>query len=181
MENVLLDSAGIAAKMESLADDLATALEQAGPPAELAIIGIKSRGDLLANRLIQLLSSRGLCDVEHGALDITFYRDDLHRQGGRKPLRITELPDSLDGKLIVLVDDVLQTGRSVRAALDALVDFGRPRAIRLAVLIDRGGREFPIQADYVGMKVDVPDDARVRLDLGEDVEAEQVVEWRDHA
>jgi len=122
--------------------------------ASIGVIGIRSRGDVLAARLIGLLERDGLANVAHGALDITLYRDDLAEKGPAAILQKTEIDFDIDGRYIILVDDVLYTGRSVRAALDALVDLGRPIAIRLAVLVDRPGRELPIQADFVGVKVE---------------------------
>jgi pyrimidine operon attenuation protein / uracil phosphoribosyltransferase len=119
---------------------------------ELALVGIRSRGEHLARRLarqLQRISGRAL---PTGALDITLYRDDLMRQpvGPQPVVRSTEIPFPVDGRIILLVDDVLYTGRTVRAALDALIDLGRPQAIQLVVLVDRGHRELPIKADYVG-------------------------------
>jgi pyrimidine operon attenuation protein/uracil phosphoribosyltransferase len=103
----------------------------------------------------------------HGVLDITFYRDDLSRLRGAPMVRATEIDFDLDDAWVLLVDDVLQTGRSVRAALDALHDFGRPKAIRLAVLIDRGGRDLPIAADFIGQKLTAPADSRIQVKLKE--------------
>jgi pyrimidine operon attenuation protein / uracil phosphoribosyltransferase len=119
---------------------------------ELAIVGIRSRGEHLARRLADRLQEIAGQRVPCGALDITLYRDDLMRQPvGPQPLvRRTDIAFSIDDRIILLVDDVLYTGRTVRAALDALIDFGRPRAIQLIVLVDRGHRELPIKADYVG-------------------------------
>jgi pyrimidine operon attenuation protein/uracil phosphoribosyltransferase len=119
---------------------------------EIALVGIRTRGVPLARRLARALKEINGDDVPTGALDITLYRDDLMRQPvGPQPLvRRTEIPFSIDDRKILLVDDVLYTGRTVRAALDALIDFGRPRAIQLIVLVDRGHRELPIKADYVG-------------------------------
>ena len=119
---------------------------------EIALVGIRSRGEHLARRLAARLSSITGTTVPTGALDITLYRDDLMRQPvGPQPLvRKTDIPFSIDDRIILLVDDVLYTGRTVRAALDALIDFGRPQAIQLVVLVDRGHRELPIKADYVG-------------------------------
>jgi pyrimidine operon attenuation protein/uracil phosphoribosyltransferase len=119
---------------------------------EIAIVGIRSRGEHLARRLAERLAAIAGHPVPTGALDITLYRDDLMRQAvGPQPLvRKTDIPFSIDDRVILLVDDVLYTGRTVRAALDALIDFGRPQAIQLVVLVDRGHRELPIKADYVG-------------------------------
>lgn len=122
---------------------------------ELALIGVRSRGVPLARRVAQHLAAITGHDVPTGVLDITLYRDDLMRQvvGPQPIVRRTEIPFSIDARTIVLVDDVLYTGRTTRAALDALTDFGRPRAIQLLVLVDRGHRELPIKADYVGRNI----------------------------
>ena len=133
----------------------------------LAVIGIRTRGEVLSQRIVQWLRAERTSRIDHGVLDITFYRDDLSMRKGMPLVRATEIDFDLDGKVVLLIDDVLQTGRSVRAALDALTDFGRPKAIRLGVLIDRGGRELPIAADFVGRRVKVPDGQRVQLKLEE--------------
>jgi pyrimidine operon attenuation protein/uracil phosphoribosyltransferase len=119
---------------------------------ELALVGIRTRGVPLARRIARSIHGIHGHQVPTGALDITLYRDDLMRMPvGPQPLvRKTEIPFSIDDKRILLVDDVLYTGRTIRAALDALIDFGRPRSIQLVVLVDRGHRELPIKADYVG-------------------------------
>jgi pyrimidine operon attenuation protein/uracil phosphoribosyltransferase len=122
---------------------------------DLAIVGIRERGVPLARRISAELERIAGKSVPTGALDITLYRDDLMRQAvGPQPLvRSTDILFDIDNRVIVLVDDVLYTGRTIRAALDALIDFGRPRAIQLVVLVDRGHRELPIKADYVGKNV----------------------------
>jgi pyrimidine operon attenuation protein / uracil phosphoribosyltransferase len=122
---------------------------------DVALVGIRTRGVPLARRLAKLLKEINGDSVQTGALDITLYRDDLMRSPvGPQPLvRRTEIPFSIDNRRILLVDDVLYTGRTIRAALDALIDFGRPRAIQLVVLVDRGHRELPIKADYVGKNI----------------------------
>jgi pyrimidine operon attenuation protein/uracil phosphoribosyltransferase len=122
---------------------------------DLALVGIRERGVPLARRIAVELNRISNTDVPTGALDITLYRDDLMRQAvGPQPLvRSTDIPFDIDNRVILLVDDVLYTGRTIRAALDALIDFGRPRAIQLVVLVDRGHRELPIKADYVGKNV----------------------------
>jgi len=121
----------------------------------LALVGVRTRGVPLARRLAARLQEITGRDVPTGALDITLYRDDLmHNPVGPQPVvRSTEIPFSIDSRVIVLVDDVLYTGRTVRAALDELIDFGRPKAIQLVVMVDRGHRELPIKADYVGKNV----------------------------
>ncbi|MDY7009520.1 MAG: bifunctional pyr operon transcriptional regulator/uracil phosphoribosyltransferase PyrR, partial [Planctomycetota bacterium] len=121
----------------------------------------------LARRIVERLRAGRDEPVDYGVLDITFYRDDLSLRKGMPLVRATEINFDLDGKIVLLVDDVLHTGRSVRAAMDALVDFGRPEAIRLAVLIDRGRRELPIAADYIGATVKAPAKARVQVHLKE--------------
>ena len=122
---------------------------------EIAIVGIRERGVPLARRLARRLHEITGHEVPTGALDITLYRDDLmrHAVGPQPVVRSTDILFDIDDRLILLVDDVLYTGRTIRAALDALIDFGRPKAIQLAVLIDRGHRELPIKADYVGKNV----------------------------
>jgi pyrimidine operon attenuation protein/uracil phosphoribosyltransferase len=127
-------------------------LERNRGAGELALVGIRTRGVPIARRLARALREINGHDVPTGALDITLYRDDLMRTAvGPQPLiRKTEIPFSIDDRKILLVDDVLYTGRTIRAALDALIDFGRPRAIQLVVMVDRGHRELPIKADYVG-------------------------------
>jgi len=134
----------------------------------IAVIGIRTRGETLARRIVDRLARRmPKLAVNHGILDITFYRDDLSRRRGAPLVRATEIDFDIDDTWLLLVDDVLQTGRSIRAAMDALHDFGRPSVIRLAVLVDRGGRELPIAADFVGRKVKAPAGARVQVKLRE--------------
>ncbi len=133
--------------------------------SQLAIVGIRARGDVLAARLRDALRVIDGREVPLGSLDITLYRDDLTRIGYSPTVHRTDIPFSVDDRVVVLVDDVLFTGRTIRAAMDALVDYGRPRAIRLAVLVDRGHRELPIRADFVGKNIAtaIGDDVRVRL------------------
>jgi pyrimidine operon attenuation protein/uracil phosphoribosyltransferase len=135
----------------------------------VALVGVRSRGVPLARRIAAVLTGVTGDEVPTGALDITLYRDDLMRTAvGPQPLvRKTEIPFSIDDRTIVLVDDVLYTGRTTRAALDALIDFGRPRAIQLVVLVDRGHRELPIKADYVGKNVPTSRKESVQVHLQE--------------
>jgi len=133
----------------------------------LVIVGIQRRGVQLADRIVAMINERHGGMVPRGALDITLYRDDLQTVGPRPVVGPTVLPMHLDGKRVVIVDDVLYTGRTVRAALDELADFGRPARIALAVLVDRGGRELPIHADVVGKKVDVGRTGRVDVQVAE--------------
>ena len=144
---------------------------------DLALVGIRTRGVHLARRLAQSLKEITGHSVPTGALDITLYRDDLMRNAvGPQPLvRRTEIPFSIDTKTILLVDDVLYTGRTTRAALDALIDFGRPRGIQLIVLVDRGHRELPIKADYVGKNLPTAADESVQVRLQETDGQDEVV------
>ena len=133
--------------------------------SQLAIVGIRSRGDVLAARLRDAIRTNENVGVPLGSLDITLYRDDLTRIGYAPIVRESALDFSLDDKVVVLVDDVLFTGRTIRAAMDAVVDYGRPRAIRLAVLVDRGHRELPIRADFVGKNVPTKPTDEIRVHL----------------
>jgi pyrimidine operon attenuation protein/uracil phosphoribosyltransferase len=136
---------------------------------ELALVGIRTRGVPMAKRLAKNLLSITGREIPTGALDITLYRDDLMRNpvGPQPVLRRTEIPFSIDNRRILLVDDVLYTGRTIRAALDALIDFGRPLAIQLIVLVDRGHRELPIKADYVGKNLPTSSQESVQVRLEE--------------
>ena len=151
----------------------------------VALVGVRSRGVPLARRIAQALKTITGDDVPTGALDITLYRDDLMRsQVGPQPLvRKTEIPFSIDDRTIILVDDVLFTGRTTRAALDALIDFGRPRAIQLVVLVDRGHRELPIKADYVGKNIPTAstESVQVRLHELDGVNQDEVIVERQEA
>ena len=144
---------------------------------ELALIGIRSRGVPLARRLSATIHDISGHDVPTGALDITLYRDDLMRHAiGAQPLvRSTEIPFTIDNKRILLVDDVLYTGRTIRAALDALIEFGRPKSIQLVVLVDRGHRELPIKADYVGKNLPTSPGESVQVCLQESDNRDEVV------
>jgi pyrimidine operon attenuation protein/uracil phosphoribosyltransferase len=133
----------------------------------LVLVGIQRRGVPLAQRLAVAIAEHEGVTLPVGALDITFYRDDLSLVAQQPIVKGTTIPVDLNGKTLVLVDDVLFTGRTIRAAMDALVDFGRPRAIRLAVLVDRGHRELPIRADHVGKNVPTARDELVKVHLAE--------------
>ena len=159
--------------IEQLAAKIAAAF---GPGEPLNIIGVRTRGETLAQRLTAILESRGFTAIGRGVLDITMYRDDLSSKGPAPMPRPTEIDIPLDDIPMLLVDDVLFTGRSTRAALNALVDFGRPGLIRLAVLVDRSGRELPIQSDFTGLTIgDVPPDHRVNVHLTETDGKDEIV------
>jgi pyrimidine operon attenuation protein/uracil phosphoribosyltransferase len=142
-------------------------LDLAARPQDLVLIGIQRRGVELAERIARLIEEEEGVVVPRGALDITLYRDDLETVGTRPVVGETHLPGDLTGKHAVIVDDVLYTGRTIRAALDELVDFGRPQRISLCVLVDRGGRELPIQADIVGKAIRTAPGDRVDVKITE--------------
>jgi len=142
---------------------------------DLVLLGIPTRGVLLAERIGAILESLVPGSCATGALDVTMYRDDLSRQPTRTPSPTSVPPGGIDGKTVVLVDDVLYSGRTIRAALDALNDLGRPRAVRLAVLVDRGHRELPIRADFVGKNLPSAAAERINVRLAE-VDGDDVVE-----
>lgn len=141
----------------------------------VALVGIRARGVPLAQRLAQAIAETESREVPVGTLDITLYRDDFAIRSDRPVVRRTEIPFPVDGLTIVLVDDVLYTGRTVRAALDALIDLGRPRRIQLAVLVDRGHRELPIRADFVGKNVPTARDEEIVVRLEETDGVDEVV------
>jgi pyrimidine operon attenuation protein/uracil phosphoribosyltransferase len=146
-KKIVMDAEGIDRCLTRIASEI---LEKNKGSVDLALVGIRTGGVFLAERLRKKISRIEGRDIPFGILDITLYRDDLSSTRRKPRLGKTDIPFSLDGKKVVLVDDVLFTGRTIRAAMDALIDFGRPKMIQLAVLIDRGHRELPIRADYVG-------------------------------
>ncbi len=170
----ILNTEQITQAVNDLADKIC---KEASNGVQVAAIGIRSRGEVLAQRLTHVLTEKLGREVLNGTLDITLYRDDLnsHSADAQPQVRTTEIGFNIDDKLVILVDDVLFTGRSVRAALDALIDLGRPKAIRLAVLVERSGRELPIQADYTGYIADVEPDSHVQVNLIESDGVDQVV------
>jgi pyrimidine operon attenuation protein/uracil phosphoribosyltransferase len=161
---VVMDADRIGRTLTRIAHEI---LERNRAVEELAIVGIRTRGVPLARRLALAVRDIRHHEVPTGALDITLYRDDLmrHAVGPQPIVRLTEIPFSIDDKRILLVDDVLYTGRTIRAALDALIDFGRPKAIQLVVLVDRGHRELPIKADYVGKNLPTSAQQSVQVHL----------------
>ena len=163
---VVMDADRISRSLARMAHEI---LERNRSLDTLALVGIRSRGVPIAARLARHLKELSGGDVPTGALDITLYRDDLMRHAvGPQPLiRRTEIPFSIDDRVILLVDDVLYTGRTIRAALDALIDFGRPSAIQLVALVDRGHRELPIRADYVGRNIPTSRQQSVQVRLME--------------
>ena len=149
MEPRILTAEDIAAGVERLA----SSIREKNPGKPLALVGIRSRGDEVAERVLTLLSEEDR-ELEFGVLDISLYRDDFEHLHENPSIQESDIPFPLEGAHVILVDDVLFTGRTIRAALDALSDYGRPGKVELAVLIDRGHREMPIQPDYVGISLD---------------------------
>jgi pyrimidine operon attenuation protein / uracil phosphoribosyltransferase len=162
--SVLLDARAVARTLTRMANEI---VELNDGTDGLLLVGIQRRGVQLADRIAAAIAASEGVTVPQGALDITLYRDDLQAVGARPVVGRTTLPLQLDGRRVVIVDDVLYTGRTIRAALDELTDFGRPARIALAVLVDRGGRELPIHADIVGKTVSVPRGGRVDVAVAE--------------
>jgi pyrimidine operon attenuation protein/uracil phosphoribosyltransferase len=168
----VLDEPGIERALTRIAHEI---LERAGGIDRLALVGIRTRGVSLARRIAGRLQAIEGATVPVGALDITLYRDDLGLKGEAPILRGTDIPFPVAGRTLILVDDVLFTGRTIRAALDAIMDLGRPRMIQLAVLIDRGHRELPIRPDYVGKNLPTSRREIVQVELREHDGQERVV------
>src|ERR687892_1614753 len=175
---VLLDSEAISRALSRIAHEI---IEGNADLGGVALVGIQTRGVPLAARLRRLVEERSGVELPLGALDITFHRDDVHvRDGARPPgrqpvVRATSVPFSLEGMTVVLVDDVLYTGRTIRAAIDALLDFGRPARVQLAVLVDRGHRELPIRPDYVGKNLPTARSERIQVELEETDGADRIL------
>ena len=172
MNKLVLDSSSIERAIVRMAHEI---LEKNKGIESLALVGIQTRGVILANRLEKALEAVAKAEVPVGILDINLYRDDLTKVSEQPIIHKTEINFDLDNKTIVLVDDVLYTGRTVRSALDALVDFGRPRKIELAVLIDRGHRELPIRADFVGKNIPTSEEEIVHVHFLESDKKEEVI------
>jgi pyrimidine operon attenuation protein/uracil phosphoribosyltransferase len=175
---ILLDAPGLERTLSRIAHEL---IERNADLEALALVGIHTRGVQLARRLRGLVGEKSGAEVDLGAVDITFHRDDVLVRSGGGPLhpqpvvRGTELDFPLEGKTVVLVDDVLFTGRTIRAAIDALLEYGRPARVQLAVLVDRGHRELPIRPDYVGKNIPTSLSERVRVELEETDGGDRVV------
>jgi pyrimidine operon attenuation protein/uracil phosphoribosyltransferase len=155
---LLLDPDSVERSLRRIAGEIA---ERAGGTDGLLLVGVRRGGIPIAKRLVSWLTELEQRKVPLGTVDITFYRDDAATRLPNPRIGPSEIPIPIDGRRVVLIDDVLFTGRTVRAALDALLDYGRPRCVELMVLVDRGGRELPIQADYVGKVIEVPPGNRV--------------------
>jgi pyrimidine operon attenuation protein / uracil phosphoribosyltransferase len=175
---VLLDGAQVARTLSRIAHEI---IERNDDLETVALVGIHTRGVPLAQRLRRLVEERSGVELEFGQLDITFHRDDVHVRSGSAPrraqplVRDTRLEFELEGRTVILVDDVLYTGRTIRAAIDALIEYGRPDRVQLAVLADRGHRELPIRPDYVGKNLPTGRGDRVQVELNEIDEIDRVV------
>ena len=175
---VLLDADALSRTLSRIAHEMI----EANPDLdEVALVGIQTRGVPLAQRLARLIEERAGAALDLGAVDITFYRDDVTVRGGEAPLapqplvRATQLDFPLDGRTVILVDDVLYTGRTIRAAIEALFDYGRPARVQLAVLVDRGHRELPIRPDYVGKNLPTSRGERIQVQVVEVDEIDAVL------
>ena len=177
-ERVLLDAEALQRTLHRIAHEI---IEANAELDRVALVGIHTRGVSLAHRLRRLIEEFSGVEVELGTVDITFYRDDVQVRGGEAPIhpqplvRATKLDFPLEGRTCVLVDDVLYTGRTIRAAIEALFDYGRPARVQLAVLVDRGHRELPIRPDYVGKNLPTAREERVQVQLVEIDEIDQVL------
>jgi pyrimidine operon attenuation protein/uracil phosphoribosyltransferase len=175
---VLLDAEQVARTLSRIAHEI---IERNDDLESVALVGIHTRGVPLAHRLRRLVEERSGVELELGQLDITFHRDDVHVRSGSAPrrpqpiVRDTRLEFELEGRTVILVDDVLYTGRTIRAAIDALIEYGRPDRVQLAVLADRGHRELPIRPDYVGKNLPTARGDRVQVELNEIDEIDRVV------
>jgi pyrimidine operon attenuation protein / uracil phosphoribosyltransferase len=176
--HLLLDDEAIRRTLTRIAHEI---IERNDDLETVALVGIQTRGVPLAQRLRRLIAERAGVEPPLGRLDVTFHRDDVHVRAGRAPwraqplVRDTKLDFDLEGRTVVLVDDVLFTGRTIRAAIDALFEFGRPERVQLAVLADRGHRELPIRPDYVGKNLPTGSDERIQVELVEVDEVDRVL------
>lgn len=171
-EKQIMDEEGIHRAIVRIAHEI---LEKNRGIRDLALVGIRTRGVYLTERLQKEIRSIENVEVPCGTLDITFYRDDLGEIGPHPEVKETVIPFGIEGKIVVLADDVLYTGRTVRSALNALMDYGRPKAIQLAVLVDRGHRELPIKADYVGKNIPTSSQEEVILRIKEKDGTDEVI------
>lgn len=164
MASKMYDSAWLGDCIRRLSDEI---MNNRTPKSDKALVGLRTRGAILADRLRTAIAGKHGRILPIGYLDATMYRDDLHRGAGLKPVVPSEIEFDINDKDIILVDDVFSTGRSVRAAMGAIFDYGRPASVRLCVMIDRGGHELPISPDFCGVRLEVPRGGFVRLKLSE--------------
>jgi pyrimidine operon attenuation protein / uracil phosphoribosyltransferase len=171
-EKTLLSSKDLERKTTRIVHEI---LEDNNDNNDIAIVGIKTRGEYLGRRIVEELNTIEKKEIPFGTLDITLYRDDLRNNLALPELKETNIPFNVENKTIILVDDVLFTGRTIRAAIDAIMDFGRPANIKLAVLVDRGLRELPIQADYIGLSIETVSSQKIKVFLKEKDKKDKVV------
>ena len=171
-EKTILNSKDLERKTSRIVHEI---LEDNNEIKNIAIIGLKTRGEYLGRRIAEKINKLERKKIPFGTLDITLYRDDLRNNLSLPELKETDIPFNVENKTIILVDDVLFTGRTIRAAIDAVMDFGRPGNIKLAVLIDRGLRELPIQADYVGLSIETASSQKIKVFLKEKDKKDKVV------
>lgn len=174
---LVLDAAAIERALKRIAHEI---IERNPDLSQIAIIGIPSRGVEIARRLGRLIAEFGGTPIETGTIDVSMHRDDLHTRKRIWPVSPTELPHELNGRTLILADDVLYSGRTIRAAMDAISSFGRPARIQLAVLVDRGHRELPIRADFVGKNLPTAPEQRVFVRFA-NVDGAQDAVWLEHA
>ncbi len=165
MKKIIIDCEELLEIIQNLADEVIKTFKD--NYKEICIIGIKNRGDIIAKRIMNILKTKANFELKFGAIDITLYRDDLSTVGPKPLVGTTEIDFPLDGKVLLLVDDVLYTGRTIRAAIDEIIDFGRPKKVFLLVLVDRGGRELPICPDFVGRKINCSENENISVFLKE--------------
>ncbi len=171
-EKTLLSSKDLEIKTTKIVHEI---LEDNNDNNDIAIVGIKTRGEYLGRRIVEEINTIEKKEIPFGTLDITLYRDDLRNNLALPELKETNIPFNVENKTIILVDDVLFTGRTIRAAIDAVMDFGRPANIKLAVLVDRGLRELPIQADYIGLSIETVSSQKIKVFLKEKDKKDKVV------
>jgi pyrimidine operon attenuation protein/uracil phosphoribosyltransferase len=170
-KRILMDKSEIKKTIERLSSEI---IEDNLDLTSLCLIGIRKRGDVLAKRLSKILQKRTNWEIKVGALDITLYRDDLTIYGPKPIIGSTYFPCPLEGKAVLLIDDVIYTGRTIRSALDEIMDYGRPERVKLAVMVNRGGRELPISPDYTGISVELKEKEEVQV-LLEEIDKEDSV------
>ena len=172
MPKIIADSKQISIEIEKLADQI---IDECPDVSNLILIGIQRRGAQISQRILNAINKKYNVDVPLGILDITFYRDDLSMVSEQPVIHNTDIPFNLDNKYVVLVDDVIYTGRTIRSALDALVDFGRPSVVKLLALVDRGMRELPIQPDYAGWTIPTTYEDKISVKV-EELDGKDLVE-----
>jgi len=172
MPKIIADSKQISIEIEKLVDQI---IDECPDVSNLILIGIQRRGAQISQRILNAINKKYNVDVPLGILDITFYRDDLSMVSEQPVIHNTDIPFNLDNKYVVLVDDVIYTGRTIRSALDALVDFGRPSVVKLLALVDRGMRELPIQPDYAGWTIPTTYEDKISVKV-EELDGKDLVE-----